>query len=311
MSTIFVQPVFARGTGLGNRLFQWARARVYHYVHDSRIVAPIWLRCSPGQLLRGIVPINQYLGRIGLAGLFKADPSDLNPLFSPWLYLSCHVIRESSGQTPFAKQGHSRFLFCVDGRDDSFTRLNPYQARLRDDLYRIVAPKQYQRVSATQVPIIGLNIRLGKDFSAPPPITSSSDCYDWVGWLQQTPLSWYVETLQLIRDCCGWTVPAVVVSDGSSAQLSPLLELPSVMHLSPSNAIVDLLVLSRTRLLLGSGSSTFSAWAAFLGQQAAITAPGHPFSRLDLQPLKGQVIAAFDPRKPDQTLLEAMLAAVL
>lgn len=310
MNKLFVQPVFTRGTGLGNRLFQWARARVYHYNHDSRFVAPIWLRFSYGHLLRGTVPIDQYLGRIALAGLFRADPHNLPPIIRPWLHLRCRVIRESSGQVPSPELDQGHQLFCIDGRDDSFTTLNPHHDRLRADLLQIVAPRHLQRVKDISVPMIGINIRLGKDFAPPPVLSSADERYDWTGWLQQTPLCWYIETLQLIRNCCGWTVPAVVVSDGSAAQLRALLELPNVVHLSPSNAIVDLLVLSHTRLLLGSGSSTFSAWAAFLGQQPAFTAPGHPFTRLDLQPLKRQTIGAFDPRQPDSSHLRAMVEAV-
>ena len=307
MNNSFVLPVFARGTGLGNRLFQWSRARVYHYTTGAQFVSPFWLRLSLGHLIRRTVPLDQYLGRIALAGLFTADPHDLRPIIHPWLHLRCRVIRESSGKTLLPASDQSDQLFYVDGRDDSFTKLNPHQARLRADLLRIVAPNHRRRVAELSVPAIGLNIRLGKDFSPPP---NPSDRYDWVGWLQQTPLLWFIETLELIRECCGWTVPAIVVSDGSPSQLRPLLRLPSVTHLSPSNAIVDLMVLSRTKLLLGSGSSTFSAWAGFLGQQPAFTAPGHPFVSLDLQPLQGQMIAAFDPKQPDPIMLKAMVEAV-
>jgi hypothetical protein len=158
------------------------------------------------------------------------------------------------------------------------------------------------------VPAIGINIRLGKDFAAPD--RDYSNGYDWVGWLQQTPIAWFRETLLAIRTAAGWPVPAMVVSDGTAEQLRPLLELPGMKLLSPSNAIVDLLALSRTRLLLGSGSSSFSAWAAFLGQQTAITAPGHPFSTVKLEPLNNQTIAAFDPLDPDPAILNAMYQAI-
>ncbi len=307
MENSYVLPVFCRGTGLGNRLFQWSRARVYHYTTGAHFVSPFWLRLSLGHLIRGTVPLDQYLGRIALVGLFTADPHDMRPIIRPWLHLRCRIIRESSVKIPLLTNHQSDQLFYVDGRDDSFTRLNPHQARLRADLLRIVAPKHRRRAAELSVPAIGLNIRLGKDFAPP---SNASDRYDWVGWLQQTPMLWFIETLELIRECCGCTVPAIVVSDGSPGQLRPLLKLPCVAHLSPSNAIVDLLVLSRTKLLLGSGSSTFSAWAAFLGQQPAFTAPGHPFVNLDLQPLQGQMIAAFDPRQPDPIILKAMVEAV-
>jgi len=68
--------------------------------------------------------------------------------------------------------------------------------------------------------------------------------------------------------------------------------------------------LARCRLLLGTGSSTFSAWAAFLGQQTAMTAPGKPMTNWGLEPQRGQLIGVFNPRKPDDSVIEAMLGSL-
>lgn len=201
-------------------------------------------------------------------------------------------------------------LILVNSRDDSFECLNEYQKEIAIDFHRIVSARYVKDIESLPAFSIGINIRLGNDFKPPAPPESPSDGYKWVGWLQQTPLSWFIETLALVRDCAGWCVPAVVVSDGTAQQLSPLLKLPSVHHLYPSNAVIDLIVLSRSKLLLGSGSSTFSAWAAFIGQQPVFTAPGHPFTRLKLEPQSGQMIASFDPRLPEPKALIAMVEAV-
>jgi hypothetical protein len=274
------------------------------------MVTPIWLRFSYGHLWRQTVPLGDFPGRIALGGLFQADPGDLPAIASPWLRMRCNVIRKTRSPSWNLNSNDRRLLRYFDGRDDTYSRLNKHQRRLRDDLLRIVAPRQRWHVNQLVVPPIGINIRLGKDFSPPPSPENLAEGYDWVGWLQQTPISWFIETLQLIRSHAGWCVPAVVVSDGSASQLGPLLEIPSVKWLTPSNAVVDLLLLSRTQLLLGSGSSTFIAWAAFLGQQPVFTAPGHPFTRLNLEPLAGQMISTFDPRRPDPNALGAMSAAV-
>ena len=273
----------------------------------------MWFRPSLGHLLRQTVPLHQYLGRIALVGLFRRDPQDLSFLALPWLRLKFFgkAFRERA-ITPSSvfEPGHGDSLVLIDGRVDHFGDLNIHQARLKQDFYRIVASRHLDRVSAMPSFPIGINLRLGKDFLPPPLSHSLSEGYQWVGWLQQTPLAWFIETLQLIRKHSGWCVPAVVVSDGTAHQLSQLLQLPETYHLSPSNAVIDLLVLSKTQLLLGSGSSTFSAWAAFLGQQPAFTAPGHPFTNLKLEPLAGQMIASFDPRQPDLGCLRLMCEAV-
>jgi hypothetical protein len=306
----YAVPVFARGTGLGNRLFQWARCRSWSYEHGATLISPRWLRLGLGPLLRRTVRLDQLPGRIALMGQFVAHPDDLSWAQALPLRFCCHSSHERCDPRWLDPQqmrnAPGGLLRLFDGRDDSFTRLNRHQRRLRADFEQIIAPRHRQRVDRLAIAPIGLNIRLGNDF-APPPTTGG---YGWVGWLQQTPLSWFVETLLLIRERAGWPVPAVVVSDGTATQLEPLLALPAVTWLARSNTVVDLLCLSRTRLLLGSGSSSFSAWAAFLGQQAAFTAPGHPFTRLDLQPLQGQAIGGFDPTSPDPQALAQMVNSV-
>ena len=77
--TIACTAHFPRGTGLGNRLFYWARARVFCRQHGLQMVAPRWWRPALGDLLRGTVSPERFAGQIALAGLFQAGPGDL-----PW-----------------------------------------------------------------------------------------------------------------------------------------------------------------------------------------------------------------------------------
>jgi hypothetical protein len=308
----FVLPVFARGTGLGNRLFQWARARVVCYEHGAVMIAPIWVRPAIWHLRNRTVEFNRFLGQIALVGLFRRSPRSRPFWHLVWLWLRCAVRGEKDDQSPRSRADllSKRFLYLVNGRDDSFHRLNRWHSDLIFDFYSIVQPRHLITLSSLDIPPIGINIRMGKDFKAPPSLSPEVG-YHWVGWLQQTPLSWFVETLLMVRMAAGASVAAMVVSDGSMEDLHPLLSLPNVSILRPTNAAIDLLALSRTNLLLGSGSSTFSAWAAFLGQQVAISAPGHPFTCVGLEPLNGQCIAAFDPRDPDKEILAAMKDAVV
>jgi hypothetical protein len=155
-------------------------------------------------------------------------------------------------------------------------------------------------------PLIGMHLRFG-DFRPPPAEAAASQ---WVGWLQQTPVEWFAETLSAVREAAGRSIPAVIATDGNREQLAPVLQLPHIHVLPPTNALVDLLMLSRCRLLLGTGSSTFSAWAAFLGQQTAVTAAGKPLMNWGLEPLRGQLIEVFNPQQPDKSVIQAMVASL-
>jgi hypothetical protein len=91
------------------------------------------------------------------------------------------------------------------------------------------------------------------------------------------PVSWYVDALRAVRRRDGRR-RVFVFSDGSEAQLAALLAEPEVELVRGTNAIVDLLLLARSQLLIGSGSSTFSSWAAFLGQMPVVARRENPMS---------------------------------
>jgi hypothetical protein len=77
----------------------------------------------------------------------------------------------------------------------------------------------------------------------------------------------------------------------------------NVTFLRPGNAITDSLSLSRDKVLLASASSTFSAWACFLGQMPTVSAPGHPLTNWGIEPENGQFIGDFNPHHPSSEFL--------
>jgi hypothetical protein len=65
-----------------------------------------------------------------------------------------------------------------------------------------------------------------------------------------------------------------IFSDGRPNELGALLSLPNVDLAPPAPAIVDMLCMARARVVVTSGISSFSMWAAFLGEALAINYPG-------------------------------------
>jgi hypothetical protein len=72
----------------------------------------------------------------------------------------------------------------------------------------------------------------------------------------------------------GHDAAAYVVTDGTEDQLKCLMRLPNMHFVRPGCAISDLLILSKSKVLLRSGGSSFSAWASYLGQMPTISHPG-------------------------------------
>jgi len=114
----------------------------------------------------------------------------------------------------------------------------------------------------------------------------------------RTPISWFIESLEYIRRIAGFPLKAYIVSNGKQEEFKELLSLKNVFFLNNRSAIVDLLILSKAKILIGSGGSSFSAWAAFLGQMPTITYPGQSLTWFNLTNKNGFYLGELDPRLP-------------
>jgi hypothetical protein len=176
-------------------------------------------------------------------------------------------------------------------------------ALVRAELRAITRPVWLRRVDALPATPIGIHVRRG-DFRV-----ARTPGEFLTGGSLRTPESWFVESLLAVRRVVGRAVPAFVVSDADDAELGELLGLDRVRRISTGSAIADLLALSRARFLIASGGSTFSAWAAFLGQSPAISHPGQSLRwfRLTHEAYVGEC----DPRAPLSPRLVAEIESTL
>jgi hypothetical protein len=177
--------------------------------------------------------------------------------------------------------------------------LNGRDELLHQALWSVARPRWRRLVEALGEVQIGMSVRLGNDFRA---ARSPQDYYE-KGAIK-TPLEWYVETLRQVREAADYPARAVVTSDGTRKELQPLLDLGHVLFLRPGCAISDLLVLSRARVLIGAGGSSFSAWAAFLGQMPTVSHPGQSLAWFRLANRRGHYVGEFDPARPEPAFLE-------
>ena len=92
---------------------------------------------------------------------------------------------------------------------------------------------------------------------------------------QFTPTSWFVSMVHAVRDIPEFrTLPVIIFSDGYREEIDELLRLPGVQLCERRAAITDLWAMSRARVLFGSGFSTFTMWASYLGGAPTLYAPG-------------------------------------
>lgn len=270
----FAQAEFFRGTGLGNRLFPWARAFLFARRYGLQMLAPKWQAVRRGPLLRGGalsggVPLFDVPGKIWLLGNFGSE-GYVSGLPRQRVLKRASRISESDDIERAVQEslrGNGVPLVVTFRGDGShFKDLVGEHDVLRIELIRIA---RHRPVLHASFPI-ALNVRLGRDFRR---AEAASD-FAHKGGLR-TPVEWFARSLVRLRSDLGdSTAPALVVSDGADSELAPLLRLPNVHRFRSHYAVADLLALAGSRHLIGSGGSSFTAWAGYLGQSRVVTVEG-------------------------------------
>lgn len=274
---------FARGTGLGNRLFPWARAIIFASNNNKLILWPNWFHFRKASFLKGGINYRTSLGKILLYKNFKNNGS-----YSHKYKKTLIEIRNKKEINWFSGDG------CF------FSDLHDFQPLIKKELLKIAHPKVLADLEKVDVPKIILNIRRGKDFSD----AKVPEDFIFKGGLR-TPLSWFILSLSQIRAHAGDNIPALIISDGDSADLTEILSLPNVSLANTKTALADLLLLSKAKIILGSGGSSFTAWGSFLSKAITITIPGQSLQWFNISHnLANHLVTTYDPFKPDSDLLK-------
>jgi hypothetical protein len=180
-------------------------------------------------------------------------------------------------------------VIVFSGERDHFKALNGRNELIHQELIRMTRRRWTDCADQVGPVEVGIHVRRGDFVEA-----RSADDFVSKGAIR-TPLDWFVTTLTIVRRVSGRTLPAVVVSDAADDSLTDLLRMDDVRRVDTGSAIADLLVLTRARLLIASGGSTFSAWAAFLGQMPTVAYPGQSLTWYQIAPTRGQYIGVLDP----------------
>ena len=272
--------------GLGNRLFPWARCRVYSLKHAVPMLPVRWFQMKVGPMLRGESDRRLY------HGLFRKDRERIPRWEHLAISLFGHRVSEPEDLdwTP-PMDDRRRCVVVFEGERDHFQRLRGWHQVLHEQLTAMTRDKWLvgNLHLGTTYPI-GIHVRCG-DFLRP---KSAAELYTSGG--VRTPLEWFVESLRWIREQVGEAVGAFVVSDGKPAELEPLLAEPNVIRLNSGSAVGDLLSLAKASVLIASGGSSFSGWACFLGQMPTVSHPGQSLQWFKLGNEKGVYVGEFDPR---------------
>jgi hypothetical protein len=258
---------FERGMGFGNRLFPWARCHLHSVEHHVPMLAPRWWWPPRVRpLLKELPPPGELPGHLYVRGL-RALPEYIGG--------ARRMLLEATSPDD---------IRVFRGEAGRLADLHGNETELLTALQRICTTR-----FAVGQPYVAMHVRRG-DFSD----------------AARTPLSWFTAALRAIRRKLNADVPALVVSDGSAADLGEVLAEPHVELVRTGVPLADLLVLSRARVLLASGSS-FSAWAAFLGGMPAVTQQAHSLAWYGAR--VRSFLGHFEPAHENDEFLRACAAA--
>jgi hypothetical protein len=257
--------------GLAHSLLAWGRCRVWCAAHGVPMLAPNWLHVQHrlGPLLRRERDSRLY-------HLLFHFPGYVRGVRRAWtLATATRFVAESADLAALLRErrpGLVVFKNRLDRNEEThFHEVLGHGPQLRRDLMAITKPQYLP--APNDAPHLALHVRMG-DFSA----ASSLDALRQGARNSRLPVDWYVRMLTALRQHVG-PVPARLFSDGSDADLAPLLALPGVERPPKQPSVTDLLSISQAQLVISSGSG-FSTWGALLGDTPRICFPGQRFVRV-------------------------------
>jgi hypothetical protein len=249
--------------GLGNLLLPWARCIVASHKYNLQPIYPTWNQVRIGAILRGEPDKKFY------HDLFRRPNKQIGYFKKLYLLNTLRKISELEFYEMYAKHelaSEENILVIFEGMDihNPFSAILPDHQLVFDELLKITRNQHKKGIEYCFDRSLSIHVRLG-DFSIP----KNQDVLKSGAQNYRIPLSWYVHQVKQLRQEVNRDVPVYIFSDGRDNELSELLSLPNCQRISFGSSIADMLALSKSNILIASGSS-FSMWASYLGRMPVI-----------------------------------------
>jgi hypothetical protein len=246
------------GAGFGNCLFAYFHGVILAQKEGRRLIAPAWRSLPINRKLRGDGSIRRYHEMVRAHPDEVAGPAKAAALAALLPFADIQTV--APGTLP---HGSKRPLIVVRSASFTFEGLHPHRDRLRHRLIEIMRHPPPLSPRWGNDRHIAVHVRLGDFDPTDPAFLDSGE----TGNLR-LPITWYggvIERLRALRP----DLPIRIHSDGADVELASLLAMDGVSRARSSDDINDLVAMAGASVLVGS-HSTFSRWAAFLGNMPVI-----------------------------------------
>lgn len=240
--------------GLGNKLFSWASGYIFSKVNNCSHYITGMTNIHIGPILRRESSKRFY------RGYFKNERFFLP--FRYWLYRKIYLRQDESGKK--VKESACYVFNEIPHWSDSFNTIRTFRDTIINGFWESLTPVIKEKIESYCAPIFSVHIRMG-DFR---PLKSDED-FAKVGAVR-TPCEYFIDIIYKIRTYAGSSLPVTVFSDGKDSDLEPILSLPNVYRAKEDLDIVHLALMSKSKIIVMSASSTFGFWAGFLSNAILI-----------------------------------------
>jgi hypothetical protein len=239
-------------TGLGNLLLVWARARLFSQLNGIPFVTSSWWGIRWGTWLRNENKKRLYFG------YFK-ESSWLDKL-KVYAYKGlAEVVHEPVLQKEPGTGKRVLYRFSeVVTQNSLFGEIQPHRDFIVAELYRTINQNLLSALANYEKPVMAVHIRRG-DFKFGNPLT---------------PEAFFIDCIHFVRASIGQNIPVTVFTDADAGEIRQVMQLSDVYLAEKKPDILDLLLLSQSKVMAVSQSSTFSYWAAFLSEAIVIRPEG-------------------------------------
>jgi hypothetical protein len=151
-------------------------------------------------------------------------------------------------------------VVVIVSRDEGFRPFINDHDYIREKLLSIISPSIRDAVAVAQEDYIGVHVRRG----------------DFKGINQELPIHWYINVCNYLRNEYAASLPIRVFSDAMSEEIEEFSQLKGCSIMPRAPAIKDLLLLSKSKFIVGTSMSTFSLWASYLLRRPTFWSPVSP-----------------------------------
>ena len=257
--------------GLGNQLFPLMRAFVFGHLNNLPVMVTGYNHFTIGPYLRGDKSKRSYAGYFTFQkGIIDQQLNNLKLL----RYRKFEREIEPSLESVKIEEHHLYVFSKLPEWSDYFYGLKEHRALVLQLFNSLISPSVKNKMHHLTPPCIGVHMRMG-DFKKLKP----GEDFSKVG-VVRTPEEYYVDVINQVRALHGSDLPVSIFTDGHKHEITMLLSLKNTTLIEGNLDIVDMLLLSKSKIILTSAGSTFSYWAGFLSDSTIIMHPDHIYKSI-------------------------------